>query len=414
MSLQVEQNCPQCGGSVTISESDHLLTCPYCSTKIFLKTTGVYRYILPALKQGDYDSEQLLYVPYLHFKGNIFLVSDSGISYKAVDTTQLGAAVVGLPPSLGVRPQAMKLQRLNSQTGGRYLNLSLKARDIFEKAAVVSELTGRAGGSMYHRAFIGETVNFIYLPLILGEAGLLDGVTGAMVMSLSKYQQSDFQLNRYRSRWQVKFVPTLCPQCGWTLDGEGDCLVLCCSNCHTAWELTGKGMQPVNWQIVAGDSSTRMYLPFWKITANLPSLDIYSFADFVERTNQPMIARAEWREKVMSFWIPAFKLRPKNFLQAARQMTLAQLRLQPKKGFFGSNRFPVTLSGSEARQAVKMCLASSTSSKRNVLTRLPTVRPDNVDTTVVHIPFSDKHHDWYQPHSNTVIPKKTLRFGRSM
>jgi hypothetical protein len=233
-------------------------------------------------------------------------------------------------------------------------------------------------------------------------------------MDINKFRADPPPVSKYNSRWHVAFVPTLCPQCGWALDGAGDCLVLCCSNCHTAWELSGKGLQQVTWQVVPGDKNTRLYLPFWKISVHLPSLNIYSFADFIERTNQPMIPRPAWREQGMSFWIPAFKLRPKNFLQASKQMTLAQWRFIPEKGFYGPNRFPVTLSGNEARQAVKICLANATSSRRKIFTGLPTVRPKNVTATVVYVPFCDQFHDWQQPHSGTVIPKKILRFGRSM
>ncbi len=129
MNIRVEQPCPQCGGAVTLSASDRLLICPYCKVKNFLRTDGLFRYILPnrvvAKKQ-----DQLLYAPYLRFKGNIFAVTESGISYRVVDTTQSGGRLPGLPASLGMRPQTMKLTRLHKKTRGRFLDPAVTIRKI--------------------------------------------------------------------------------------------------------------------------------------------------------------------------------------------------------------------------------------------------------------------------------------------
>ncbi len=414
MDIQVEQSCPQCGGSIVLSESDHLLACPYCNVKLFLQVPGVYRYVLPAKDNLLEDQTRRIYAPYLRFKGNIFFVSEQGIQHRLVDTTQAGSIVSGLPPSLGVRAQAMKLKRLTPGAGGRFLKLSVKAQAVLEKAVQISQLSNRQGGAMYHRAFIGETVSFIYLPINENESSFTDGITGSHLFDLEDGDTSTLETRPFHPRWNVSFMSTLCPQCGWSLDGESDCLVMTCLNCDTAWQFFEKGLEKVAWKLVQGDNRTRLYVPFWKVTAQIPQLNINSFADFLERTNQPMIPKPSWRSLAMSYWIPAVKLRPKIFLQVARQMTLAQFHLQAVEGKMVRNTHPVTLSASEARQSVKICLAASTASRRKIFPLLPKARLKTSTVTLVYLPFIDKVHDWLQPQSATVIPKNNLRFGRSM
>ncbi|MCI5132770.1 MAG: hypothetical protein D3904_14940, partial [Candidatus Electrothrix sp. EH2] len=139
MKIHVEQPCPQCGGSVTLSVEDHLLTCPYCKVKSLLQSSGPFRYALPD-RVAPKKQDHILYAPYLRFKGNIFTVSESGIAYKVLDTTQDGCPQPGLPPSLGLRPQAMKLARVHRKTKGRFLPLSVKIQKILKKAARIHSM----------------------------------------------------------------------------------------------------------------------------------------------------------------------------------------------------------------------------------------------------------------------------------
>ncbi|HEB69027.1 MAG TPA: zinc ribbon domain-containing protein [Desulfobulbus sp.] len=439
MDIRIEQECPQCGAPITIAESDRLLSCPYCGVKSFMQSSGAFRYVLPPLSGAD-ASTPLLYAPYLRFKGNVFLVNEAGITYKVMDTTRQGYDLTGLPPSLGIRPQAMQLQRLLPTTSGRYLRLTAKARVILKQAVQVlprrekhsvQEAVTLAKDMIYigsrmetishadrdhflHRAFIGETVSFVYLPLQLTDTDILDGVTGNRLLTREQAVGVPLRGTPFNPRWQVEFMPTLCPRCGWSLDGEGDCLVMTCGNCDTAWALGQRDLERIGWQMVAGDRGTALYLGFWKISAHIPALDIYSFTDFIERTNQPMVARPEWHERVMSYWIPAFKLRPKIFLRTGRQATLGQWRLDPEDGHVVPNLYPVTLPVSEAKQAIKVILAASTASRKKIFPFLPEVRLQDITATLVFLPFVDKGHDWYQPQTGVAISKNVLRFGRSL
>jgi DNA-directed RNA polymerase subunit RPC12/RpoP len=414
MKIRVEQPCPQCGGQITLDATHRLLTCPYCGVKNFLQTEGPFRYTLPAAPAAD-DPQSLLYAPYIRFKGNVFLVSETGISYRVVDTTQEGFPLPGLPPSLGLRPQAMNLARLNSDSPGRFLRLSRKLPVILEKAARINDLSGDRGKKVYHRAYIGEDVSYIYLPLRRENNCLMDAVVDTPLVDCKKASSFPLKGSIYNSRWQVNFLATLCPRCGWSLDGEKDCLVLSCRNCDTTWYLGKKGLERIECRIVPGKPDTSLYLAFWKISAHIPSMKIWSFADFMNRTSQPVLSGKLWKSRVMSFWIPAFKLSPKMFLQTARQATVNQWLLDRDQELHTlPNLYPVTLPFSEARQALKLVLAVSAVSRKDVFPHLPEAQAENITASLVYLPFTDRNYDWMQPRTGAVIAKNVLKLGRHL
>ena len=413
MELQVEQGCPQCGAPVTLAETDRLLACPWCGVRNFLQSSGPFRYILPDRVEPGLR-RHLLHVPYLRFKSNVYTVSEKGIAWRIIDTTHAGHPLPGLPPTLGVRPQAMKLARVTPRTEGRFLGLTVKTKTIQDKAALLSTLTGEVGDHLFHRAYIGDSLSLLYLPLRRDETGLADAITGQPLVELPTEGASLPPSTGFHPRWQIRFLPTLCPRCGAGMAGEGDCLLLTCGNCDSAWEIGDQGLTRVPWQLQPGEEEGSIYLAFWQITAPVPALEILSFADFLHRTNQPMVARPQWREQPMSFWLPAFKLRPKNFLQMARVVTVGQWRLAPGEGRVVPGLYPVTLPRAEARQAVKITLAASATSPKAVYPFLPEARVGAGTATLVFLPFADRNHDWVQPHTGAVIAKSILRFGRSL
>ena len=78
MDLRVKQNCPQCGASVILTETDRLLTCTFCGTRNYLQSSGPFRYTLP-MAAGEAASIESVLAPYIRFKGTIFLVTAEGI-----------------------------------------------------------------------------------------------------------------------------------------------------------------------------------------------------------------------------------------------------------------------------------------------------------------------------------------------
>ena len=414
MNIKVSLDCPQCGAATTLTESDRLLTCSYCGVKSFLQPAGIFRYLLPPTVEEDENA--YLLVPYIRFKGTIFLVTDKGISHKVVDTTQLAVNVPGLPPSLGVRAQAMQLQHLDPSTRSQFLVRTLEPKSILRKAAQISHLTARAGKTLFHRAYIGETLSVIYLPLIRTDQGLLDAVNRHPVaaQTSARLRSKIVKVTSFHPHWQPSFLASLCPHCGSEVEGASDSLVVHCFVCDRCWRMDKKNMEEVPFQVVEDNEQADLYLPFWKLEASIAELNISSFADFIACTNQPLFPQPDWKKKPMQFLVPAVKLRPKVFIQAGRQATLGQWKLPGGSTHKKAVLFPVTLSLSEARQAIKIILAASAASRKGVFPHLPKVQAVVKEEQLVYLPFHDKGHDWVQPHTGVAVGKNILRFGRQM
>jgi len=165
---------------------------------------------------------------------------------------------------------------------------------------------------------------------------------------------------------------------------------------------------------VAGMRRNTQYLPFWKISATAKGIDINSFADFIRVTSQPIVIRREWEDQDMSFWNPAFKIRPKVFLQVSRQITVSQEHFQTENEIPKKNLHPVTLPQSEAAQAMKLTLAASAVNKKKVIPLLPGVSFDIKGSTLVYPPFTDTGHEMVQQNIGISINKKSLEFGRHL
>ncbi|WP_028582729.1 hypothetical protein [Desulfogranum japonicum] len=415
MNIQIEQGCPQCGATIVLTENDRLITCSYCGVKNYLQSKGVFRYLLPPKLPAPLEGNYLM-VPYIRFKGTIFMVSHKGITHKVVDTTQVASALPGLQPSLGLRPQAMKLQRLTAQLKAEYCVQSIASQAILAKAVQISELT-TTSSSFFHRAYIGENLSIIYLPLVPEQEKIFDAVTRNTLMPRTQMQEPLLrQTVTFKPSWQVQSRASLCPHCGAGLEGESDTLVLHCINCRKAWTFGSlHTLKEVIWKVMAEVSSTAMYLPFWIIQGRIPSLGITHLTDFFQRTNQPVLPREHWRNLPMRFVIPGFKMRPKLFLQAGKQGTLNQWRIIEEKGRFDERLFyPVTLPASEALQSVKVILAACATSQKHIFPHLPQVALCDHQITLLYVPFQDRGHDWYQPELGIPIGKNILRFGRSM
>lgn len=406
MAFTVEQECPQCGAPISIEETDHLLRCPYCNVKSFLFAPDYYRLVLP----NNAPDKDIIYAPYIRFKGNVYLCQDQTIGHRVVDITHLGTTVKGLPVSLGLRPQAMKMKFVGPHTAGSFLKCSIRLADILAK---VGKHTSRsASGQLFHRAYIGETLSIIYLPLFVKDSKVFDAITKNPVVKLSQDQDIFGSAIRSNPPRGLTFLATLCPQCGWNLDGERDSVVLTCSNCSTAWEVSEGKFVRVGLVLVQGRGENTVYLPFWKIGACTKGVEINSFADFIRVTKQPRVVQRHWENQNMCFWSPAFKIRPKIFLRVSGQLTISQKDFEMKETIPKQGLYPVTMPQSEAAQSMKLTLAGSAITKWDIFPQLPMVSFIVKNSTLVYLPFTDTGHEMIQQHMRISINKKTLEFGR--
>ena len=408
MGFTVEQECPQCGAPIDLDETDRLIRCPYCEVKNFIFFTGNLRFVLPN-KAPDKD---LIYVPYLRFRGSVYYCSGQDVGYRIVDLTRLGIAVKGIPGSLGIRPQALKMRFLTPDIAGGFLKFSLNPGKMIESAGRLSSLA--ASGEMFHRAFIGETVSIIYLPTYIDGNRLFDGIVNRPIVTFEDSGESFAAAVKQSPRWKISFLPTLCPACGWNLEGQRDSIVLACRNCDRAWAPSNAAFVQVKCYFMTDGDKESIYLPFWRIAASSEGIEINSYADFIRQTNQPKVVREEWNDIDMCFWSPAFKVRPKIFLSLSRQLTVFQEPGNLKEGLPKGGEYPVTLALSESIQGMKTVLAHCSIKKKKVIPKLPTTSFSVKSASLVYLPFTVAGSEMIQEQMGTCVNKNTLEFGRHL
>ncbi|MBU1564070.1 MAG: hypothetical protein KJ630_00410 [Proteobacteria bacterium] len=415
MDLTIEQNCPSCGASIVLQEDDRLIRCGYCDVNNYRLESVAARYLLPS-KLPDYiDPMQLFFIPYLRFKGSIFYVCAGEVGHKIVDATQIGIDEQKLPISLGLRPQAMKLTPVTAAVDGVFFQQTVLTKSAFVHAAKVTELfSGKSEQSIYHRSFIGETLSRIYQPCYIHEGMVYDAVLNKLLGSAKWIDRHMDKTCSSKISWEPQFISTICPECSGLLSGETDATVLHCLNCESLWHENTKKFQPLSWQVVESDDPLAQYLPFWQISFSVKGSSLTSFGDYLRFTNQPLLITKKFDLKPLTFWVPAFKLNPKSFLQLSAQLTVSQWRIPSGCKRRLVNDHPVTLNQKEAVQAIKSVLAVSTLNKSNRLPLLPQMTIVDAKCELTYLPFIKQPHDFVQEHTSIAVLAAALRFGRKL
>jgi DNA-directed RNA polymerase subunit RPC12/RpoP len=406
MGFTIEQECPQCGAPIDLDETDHLILCPYCHIKNYLFTDDYFRFLLPHKAPHD----DIIYAPYMRFKGEVYLCKGAAINYSIVDLTYQGTALRQLPVSLGLRPQAMKMRFATPDAHSSFLKCSLRPLDVLANAGKRTALF--APGRQFHRAYIGETFSLIFLPLFVRGGRVFDAVINRPIFTLPNDEAVPLLGSDEEPTWRITFMATICPQCGGDLDGERDSVVLTCPNCDTAWEALEGRLARIDFRVVPGRGKDLGYLPFWKITARDDGLGINTYADFIRITKLPIVKQRRWENQELAFWIPAFKIRPKVFLHLASQVTILQKDLAMEEHAPQKNPYPVTLPGSEAAQSLKITLANAAMAKRALFPLLPQINFSITESNLIYLPFKAVGLELIQEEMSISINKNALKYGR--
>jgi predicted nucleic-acid-binding Zn-ribbon protein len=407
MGFTIAQECPQCGAPIELDETDHLIRCPFCNVQNYLFTQDHFHFVLPHTA----PHRDIIYAPYMRFKGEVYLCKGASISHRIIDITHRGTTYEQLPISLGLRPQAMKMHFVTPDVSGAFLKCTLDPSEVL--TTVGKRTSVFPPGKLFHRAYIGEAFSLIYLPLFVHNNRLCDAVRNISFTTLPHGANSFSSAGDTNPRWHITFIATLCPRCGWNLEGERDSVVLTCSNCNTAWEVSKNTFVQVSCRTVPTDHGEEVrYLPFWKITARDERMGINTYADFIRITKHPTVIQKGWDSKELSFWIPAFKIRPKVFLRLARQMTILQTDFAVEERIPKKNPYPVTLPRSEAVQGLKLTVASAVMTKRKFFPLLPHVNFSVYQCHLTYLPWRTTGHELIQEQLNMGINKNTLKYGR--
>lgn len=406
----IEHQCPQCGGPATLEETDRLFTCEFCQVKSYLLEQGHFHYMLP---HKATDAEQLFYVPYWRFKGMLFAVSPAGTKERFVDVSQQAIGSHHFPVSLGLRSQALKLRFVTPEQPGTFLNPVQSSKDTLE--SLNERFRNDFPKPVLHMDQIGENLSLIFSPYYLKENKLFDAVLN---QPLSAGLPDDFTLENFSSgpaRTHLKFLPTLCPECGWDLSGERDSLSLHCKNCESVWHPRNGRLTKTNTAHLPSQSSQSLYLPFWRIRATVSEVKLSSYADFIRMANLPKVVQSQWESIPFRFWGPAFKVRPQRYLKLASGITISQPTDKLTRGMPKTDQLvSVNLPLQEALETLKLNLAELIRPRKAMADCISKVNITPESFLLVYLPFDVGPHDLVQPEINLAINKNQLNLAKNL
>ncbi|MFC1657396.1 hypothetical protein ACFL2P_02355 [Candidatus Moduliflexota bacterium] len=405
----VEHQCPQCGAPVNLGESESFFTCRHCRVRLYLFAAPVFRYYLPHEPSG----EETVFVPYWHLRGAFFFLEPFNVRHAMVDATFRAAGPGLLPPTLGLRAQAMKLRIAGKGVAGRFLPAGLTADVLMGK---IEALTGSKSGAttstrIYHRTFVGETKSIVYAPIFLRDEKVYDAVLDRLLGSLGEDGAGVLTAADDPAAWQAGFLPAVCPNCGWDLPGSRRSIALICKGCAGGWCVDRGRFRRLDYAVHPGERGpSTMYHPFWRMKVRVEGLSLSSFADLARFANLPLAMRKEWESRDLVFWAPAFHLRPAIFLRLARRLSSLPLEVEEGATDPGEGElYPATLGERDAFESVRLTLASMAVRKKDVFPLLPQAGLRLQQALLTYLPFSARGGDFIGQTSGVSFRRNALR-----
>jgi len=405
--LLIDHQCPQCGAPATLEETERLYTCPFCRVKSYLVTRDYFRYMLPHAAPAG---QTLVFLPYWRFKGSFFVSLPGGIKTRIVDVSQQAVSSPLFPVSLGLRSQTLKLRFVSPENEGIFLKPKVSSKELLKIAA--ETFTSSIRDPLFAKAFVGDSMSQIYSPFYVTDK-VFDAVLNRPVSPDPPEDLDVSKMEGGKPDWRIEFIPTLCPSCGWDLQGEKNALALSCNNCNSLWMNRGTGFTKLEYGLFPAETPDSIYLPFYRIRAEVSGITLASYADLVKTANMAKVVQAGWEEKPFRFWTPAFKIRPDDFLFFSRNMTLSQ----PPKEYVAElpqgEVLPVTMPLQDAVESLKINLASFIKPPK-MLQVLDTVEIKAKSVVLVYIPFQKSGKELFQPAFNLRTNKTLLQYAKNL
>ena len=347
---------------------------------------------------------------YWRFKGSFFVSLPGGIKPRIVDVSQQAVSSPLFPVSLGLRSQTLKLRFVSPENDGVFLKPKVSSKDLLHVAEETFASSTRE--PQFAKAFIGETLSQIYSPFYIN-GKIMDAVLNRPV---SPALPQDFNLSTMeggKPDWRIEFIATLCPNCGWDLQGEKNALALSCQNCNSLWMSNRKKFTKLEFGFFPSETPDPIYFPFYRIRADVSGISLSSYADLVKTANMAKVVQEGWEEKPFRFWTPAFKIRPQDFLCFSRNLTLSQ----PPKNYVPQlpqgEILPVTMPVQEAVESLKINLASFIKPPK-MLQVLDTVEIKARSFVLVYIPLQKSGNELFQPSFNLRTTKALLEYAKHL
>lgn len=405
----IEHQCPQCGAPAELEETDRLFHCPFCKVNSYLSTNGYFRYIIPHRAPAG---KEIVYFPYWRFKGMLFTCTSEGIAHRFLDVSQQARQSSHFPINMGFRGQTQKLRFAATEKQGHFIKPDLGFKTVL--AAWQKQYSMGLSGSVLHQDQIGETVSILYAPFYL-EARVMDGVLNEAFSAGKAEDIPEDLLTADTPNWPIQFLATLCPQCGWDLKGQRDSLALDCSNCQTVWwSKKGKLTQLNTAHMMEDTGDDWVYLPFWRIEADVSHIQLESYADLIQVANLPRVVQPGWDQQAFRFWSPAFKVRPQKYLNLATRVTLSQPAGRLVPGNPKGDTHAVSLPLQEAVESLKLNLANFMKPQQRMAKHIHHINIKARRFLLVYLPFQKGHHELIQPKLQLTINRNTLALAKHL
>lgn len=387
--FQIEQQCPQCGAPIILDETDRILACQFCRSRVYLATTDHFRFYIPPAQD---ISETIYFIPYWRIKGLSYAIKAHDISHKYFDANFLSFDSPLLPYSLGLRPQALKLKFVGScDNEGKFIASSVREKETLLKNyktrsdAVQEIFTGETAGQ---EVFIGETASIIYTPVYFSKGKIFDAILKKPFNIKKENEDSEALFaSAPEEKWHVDFLPLLCPECGADLPGEKDDLILFCENCHSAWDPSHKNFLKIKFVTWQEKGENIIYLPFWRLKVNVSGMQLETYADLIKVANLPKAPSDIWQNTPFYFCAPAFKLNTALFLRWCRQLTATPAPGDMTTDFPSQKIHRATLPVAEALDSCLVTLSSLIADKRHLAQSVASLKFTMEDYTLVLHPF---------------------------
>jgi predicted RNA-binding Zn-ribbon protein involved in translation (DUF1610 family) len=407
-SFIIEHQCPQCGAPAELEETDRLIRCEFCRVGSYLSTSKFFRYTIPHKAPSG---EDIIYYPYWRFKGMLFSCLDRKIENRFLDVSHQALQSHHFPVNIGFRGQTQKLRFAAVEEQGTFIKPTIPFEKVLEDWT--RQYSAKLRGRILHQDYIGETHSLIYAPFYLKQQ-VIDGVLNRPVSTLRADEIEDGLLQSEKPRWPINFLATLCPHCGWDLEGQRDSLVLNCGNCQSVWWAKRGKLDQLKAAYVKRTGQERIYLPFWRIQADISTVTLKSYADLIKVANLPKVVQPGWEQKPFYFWNPAFKVRPQSYLNIATNITLNQPVEDFEPGPPDGERHVVNLPLNEAVESLKLNLAKFMKPRERRTELLPQIDIKARRFLLIYIPFKDTHHELVQPDLNLALNKNMLAHAKNL
>ncbi|MGO9313229.1 MAG: hypothetical protein ACLQBD_12910 [Syntrophobacteraceae bacterium] len=343
----------------------------------------------------------------------VFSFDALSIDSRIIDTNILALKPGSAPMSLGLRPQVLKLRYVAPGIAGNFLHPQFPFTKHVNCGQENERTPIKPVSPGIEALFVGETESLIYSPFSIHDNVLVDAILQSPVGNAGG-GLVELPSERCDAEDQLSFLPMMCPACGWDLEGEKNSLVLFCRNCSIAWQSGGSDFENVNFAFPSarngGDAT--IYLPFWRLNANVTGLQLRSYADLVRLANLPRVVQREWEKKQPHFWVPAFKVQPHLFLRLSTSLTTLQPEPESNTPLPKSGILPVTIPAGKALESLKVLIASLVIPKKFIFPLLPALSFSMNDQMLVYLRFCQRGSELIQEDFNLSIQASAVSWGQ--